>query len=78
MIREKIQSHEGVAALLLSDEILKSAGLRIGDEIDITVADGTLTLRPAHEDERKQSLNMVVDVVISRRRDAYRGLTQKR
>ncbi|MBW3623346.1 MAG: hypothetical protein KY468_08050 [Armatimonadetes bacterium] len=73
MIRAKITALGESVALLLPDDVLKSTGFQIGDEIDITVSDGAVILRPVHE-ERREKLEAVIDDVLARRRDAYQRL----
>jgi antitoxin component of MazEF toxin-antitoxin module len=73
-MREKITRVSDSAALVLSADILAQMGLRIGDEIEITLADGVLTVRPLPDEERAAKFQAAMDDVFARRADALRRL----
>ena len=62
------------AALLLPTHVLESAGLRIGDVVDVTLADNQLILQRVDDAERRQHVEEIVREVFDRRRDAYQRL----
>ena len=73
-MREKITRMSDSAPLVLSAEILAQMGLSIGDEIEITLADGVLTVRPLADEERAAKVQAAVDEVFASRADALRRL----
>ena len=73
-MREKITSLGDSAALVLPAEILAQMGLSVGDEIEIALADGVLTVRPLRDEERAAKFQAAMDDVFARRADALRRL----
>ncbi len=73
-IKNRITSVGESAALLLSEEVLRTAGIHVGDEIMITAAHGSVILRPMEEVERKEQLNAALTDLLHRRKDAYERL----
>jgi antitoxin component of MazEF toxin-antitoxin module len=73
----KITNLGGSPALLIPAEILAQMGLRIGDEIEITPADGVLTMRPLPDAERAAKVLAATDDVFARRADALRQLAHE-
>lgn len=76
MSRKRIMASEDSATLLLPQEILDAMGINDGDEIDVSVADGTLTLRSLDEAERARKLGAATEAVFKRRRTAYEELAK--
>ncbi|HEX6606148.1 MAG TPA: hypothetical protein VF276_04460 [Chloroflexia bacterium] len=74
-MREKITNLGDSPALVLSPEILAQMGLSVGDEIEITLADGVLTVRPLPDAERAATIQAAMDDVFARRADALRRLS---
>jgi antitoxin component of MazEF toxin-antitoxin module len=74
-MREKITSLGDSPALVLPAEILAQMGLSIGDEIEITLADGVLTVRPLPDEERAAKFQAAMDDVFARRADALGRLS---
>jgi hypothetical protein len=56
---------------------MKSLDTRIsvGDEIEIVLADGVLTVRPLRDEERAAKYQAAMDDVFARRADALRRLS---
>jgi antitoxin component of MazEF toxin-antitoxin module len=69
-----IVPHGDSAAVILPAAVLESAGLHIGDVIDVTLGDRQLILRSAEDAPRRELLQTITQEVIERRRDAYQRL----
>jgi antitoxin component of MazEF toxin-antitoxin module len=76
MSRKRIMASEDSATLRLPREILDALGVSDGDEIDVAVAERTLTLRPLDEAERARKLGAATEAVFERRRAAYEELAK--
>ncbi len=76
MSRKKITASENSATLLLPQDILDMMGVNDGDEIDVSVVDRTLILRPLDEAERAQKIETATKNVFERRRSAYEELAK--
>ena len=62
------------AAVVLPEAVIESIGLRIGDKMDLTVADQQLILRPVEDESRRRRVAEITQDVFEKRRDAYRRL----
>ncbi len=62
------------AAVVLSPTVLEAIGLRVGDVVEVTWADGQLILRPVDDARRRQQVEEITQEVFDRRRDAYQRL----
>jgi antitoxin component of MazEF toxin-antitoxin module len=69
-----IVSHGDSAAVLLPAEVLKSAGLHVGDIVEVISEDRQLVLRAAEDPARRELLEEITREVFERRRDAYQRL----
>ncbi|MGA9997764.1 MAG: AbrB/MazE/SpoVT family DNA-binding domain-containing protein [Pyrinomonadaceae bacterium] len=76
MSRKRISASEDSAALTLPQEILDMIGVNDGDEVDVSVVDRTLILRPLDEAERAQKIEATTREVFERRRSAYEELAK--
>ena len=76
MSRKRITATEDSATLLLPQEIIDQIGLQQGDEVDVSVVDRTVILRPLDESERAQRLRAVTESVIESRANAYEELAK--
>lgn len=74
MLRQQIISVGNSAALLLSDEMLGAMGIHVGDEVDVSVEDRKLIMKPLNEVEREQKVKSMTQVIIKRRKSAYERL----
>ncbi len=66
--------HGDTAAVVLPAGLLESLHLRVGDMVDITLADRQLILQPSADATRRRLLEEITHEVIERRSDAYRRL----
>ena len=71
MLRKRIDTSEDSAAILLPQEVLDELGINAGDEVDLSVVDGTLILRPLEETERARKIDEATNTVFERRKSAY-------
>ncbi|MCB0113985.1 MAG: hypothetical protein R2873_09085 [Caldilineaceae bacterium] len=77
MTQTRITTIDGSAAVLLSPEIMEQMGVRIGDEVDVAVADNTLVVRRIDEETKpERTLEEIIDGIFDRRADAYRRLAE--
>ncbi len=74
MPRLPIVPHGDSAAVILTAAVLESAGLHVGDVLDVTLGNGQLILRPAEDALRRDLLEKITQEVFERRRDAYQRL----
>lgn len=72
MSRKKITTSGNSAALLLSRELLAQMGIDIGDEVEISLMERTLVVRPTKELERDKKVKAAIEDVFS----SHRGLLQ--
>ena len=76
MSRKRIDTSKDSAAVLLPQDILDQLGINAGDEVDLSVVDGTLILRPLEEAERLLRIEAATDAVFERRKSAYEELAK--
>jgi antitoxin component of MazEF toxin-antitoxin module len=76
MSRKRIATSEDSASILLPQEVLDQLGINAGDEVDLSVVDRTLILRPLDEAERTQRIEDAITTVIERRHSAYEQLAK--
>ena len=76
MSRKRIDTSKDSAAILLPQEVLDQLGINAGDEVDLSVVDGTLILRPLEEVERARKIEDVTNTVFDRRKSAYEQLAK--
>ena len=74
MSREQITRVGTSAALLLSQDVLDQMGVSIGDEVDLSIVNRKVILRPLDEVEREQKLKTATQDIFARRRSAYERL----
>jgi len=55
-------------------DVLEAIGLRVGDEVNVTVGERQLILRPAGDSARQQQIEAITRDVFERRKDAYERL----
>jgi len=67
-MRRRITTSGNSAALILSQDLLGLMGVAPGDEVDVSLVDRTLVVRPLTEVERSAKVQKAVDEVF--RRDA--------
>ncbi|HEX7997374.1 MAG TPA: AbrB/MazE/SpoVT family DNA-binding domain-containing protein [Pyrinomonadaceae bacterium] len=76
MSRQRITADGKSATLELPQEILDELGVAVGDEVDLSVVNGTLILRPSDEAERAQKIEAATKATFERRRSAYEELAK--
>jgi antitoxin component of MazEF toxin-antitoxin module len=67
-MRRRITTSGNSAALILSQDLLGLMGIGAGDEVDVSLVDRTLVVRPISEAERSAKVQTAIDEVF--RRDA--------
>jgi len=75
MSRQRIAASED-SALLVPREILERIGVDDGDEIDVSVIDRTVILRPLDEASRAETVAEITKSLFERRHDAYEELAK--
>lgn len=75
MSRKRIATSQDSTAILLPQEVLDEMGVREGDEVDVSVSDGTLLMRPLSA-KRARKLEDATKAVFERRSDAYKKLAE--
>jgi AbrB family looped-hinge helix DNA binding protein len=76
MSRKRIDTSEDSSAILLPQEVLDQLGINAGDEVDLSVVDGTLILRPLEDLERARKIEDATNTVFERRKSAYEQLAK--
>ncbi len=76
MSRNRITSLGDSAAILLSQELLDQMRLKIGDEIDLSVVESALIVRPLPGVEQTSRIESVIEEVFDRRKGAYEELAK--
>jgi antitoxin component of MazEF toxin-antitoxin module len=76
MSRKRIIASDDSAVILLPQEVLDQMGISNGDEIEMSIEEGAVILRPLEEAARAQKLAVATDAVIERRKSAYERLAE--
>jgi antitoxin component of MazEF toxin-antitoxin module len=76
MTRQKITTVNNTAALLLTPDMLDQMGISIGDDVEVTLVDRALILRPLAEVEREQAIAALTQALLERRRCVYTALAE--
>ena len=76
MSRKRIAASQDSAAIMLPPEMLDEMGVHEGDEVEVSVSDHTLTLRPLAGKERAGKVEDATNAVFERRSEAYRKLAE--
>jgi antitoxin component of MazEF toxin-antitoxin module len=66
-MRRRITTSGNSAALVLSQDLLGLMGIAVGDEVDVSLVDKTLVVRPLSETERATKVQTAMDDVFKRR-----------
>ncbi len=69
-----ITAIDNAPMLQLPQEVLDQVGVQIGDEVDVTVVNRTLIVRPLEEVEREQTIAALTRALFERRRRVYEAL----
>ena len=75
MSRKRIATSQDSAAILLPQEVLDDMGVCEGDEVDVSISDGTLIMRPLNA-ERARKIENATNAVFERRGAAYKKLAE--
>ena len=75
MSRKRIATSQDSAAILLPKEVLEEMGVSEGDEVDVSVSDRTLIMRPLNA-ERARKIEDATKAVFDRRNAAYKKLAE--
>jgi antitoxin component of MazEF toxin-antitoxin module len=75
-MKRRITTSGNSAALVLSQDVLGLMGVAVGDEVDVTLVDRTLVVRPVEEKDRERRVAEAIDIVFSRRRNLLRRLAE--
>jgi antitoxin component of MazEF toxin-antitoxin module len=76
MSRSRITASGDSPALLLSQDVLDQLGLKVGDEVDISLVEKTLILRSLDEAKRAGRIENTTTLIIERRKSAYEELAK--
>lgn len=76
MSRERIHKAGDVAAVRLPPQILEDLGIGIGDEVEMSIKEGAIILRPLDEPEPARKIEDASTAVIDRRKSAYEELAR--
>ena len=76
MSRNRITKSGESAAILLPQEVLDQLGVDVGDEVDISIIERTLILRPLNAEDRAREIEDITQTVLERRRSAYIEMTE--
>ena len=76
MSRKRIAAAEDSSTVVLPKEMLDMMGVKEGDEIDLSVVDRTLIVRPLDEAERAGKIDAATKAVLERRESAYEELAK--
>jgi len=76
MSRKRITVSEDSGSLPLPKELLNAMGIGEGYEVDISVVDRTVILRPLDDSERARTVEDVTKSVFKRRKSAYDELAK--
>lgn len=60
----------------MPQEYLEKVGIKIGDEIDLSIKGSTLILRPLNDSERARKIDAITKAVFKRRKSAYEQLAK--
>jgi antitoxin component of MazEF toxin-antitoxin module len=74
--RSRITTSGDAAAVLLPGELLEELGLKVGDEVEVVVIEGTLVLRRTDEEERSRRVEESTQSVLQRRKSAFEELAK--
>ena len=75
-MRRRITTSGNSAALILSQDLLGLMGVSPGDEVDVSLVDRTLVVRPITEAERSAKVQQAMDEVFRRDTGLLRRLAE--
>lgn len=71
MSNHRIIEAEGVAVLPLSQEVLEALGMEVGDEVDVSIANGSIVLRPVEAEGRSETFGEIIETLFQERQKVY-------
>jgi antitoxin component of MazEF toxin-antitoxin module len=75
-MRKKITTSGNSAALVVPREFLAQMGVKVGDEVELTMIERTLVARPVAQVARDEKVKAAVNDVFRRRRSALKRLAE--
>jgi antitoxin component of MazEF toxin-antitoxin module len=76
MFETQVFNHGNEPAILLDPESLHALGVRVGDSVQVSVANGEILVRPLNEQSRQEMLNAAVEDVMRRRESVFEELAK--
>lgn len=76
MSRKCIIASDDSAVILLPQEVLDQIGVSNGDEVELSIEEGAVILRPLDEATRAPKLAESTDAVLEHRQSAYARLAE--
>jgi len=76
MSRKRIATSQDSAAILVPQEVLDEMGVHEGDEVDVSVSDRMLIMRPLADADRPAKIEEATKAVFERRGAAYKKLAE--
>ena len=76
MLTKKITQLGNSAAIVLPKDILAMMNLGIGDEVELSLIDKTLTVKPLSEKERQHKVKQAANKVFERRKSMLEFLAK--
>ncbi len=76
MFETQVFNHGKEPAILLTPEHLHALGVRVGDSVQVSVANGEILVRPLNEPLRKELLNAAIEDVMQRRQSVFEELAK--
>ena len=76
MLKRKITTSGNSAALVLSQDLLGLMGVKVGDDVELSVVGRTLVVRPAEVTERDSKFAEALDYTLRTQHDALARLAQ--
>lgn len=76
MLLTRVEKVGDSAVLFLTDEILKLLSISFGDEVEVSIANRELIVRPLDESERQHMIEQATNNVFNRRETVYRRLAE--
>lgn len=63
-------------AVILPPELLAQVGMRVGDQVDVTLVDQTIVLQPLEEAERTKRIGEITERLLVQRKSVYEALAE--
>jgi antitoxin component of MazEF toxin-antitoxin module len=76
MMFELIATDGNNVAVVFPRELLAQVGMGVGDQVDITLINRTIVLRPIDEAERVQRIEEITKQLFTQRKSVYEALAE--